>query len=246
MHLLKFASPLALMLVGAGQAQVLIDFETYPDGSTVPSGASITSQYASRGVVFNSVPIPGSTQATTTRINSPATTSGITFLMPNGPVPNSGGTLILTFSPPVYRVGSYFIDDNLPVQVTAFDASSNIVGTATSDGKNTGFDYWQITNSTGIVRVQMSGGSYTPTIYDGWGIDDLSFVPIPPYLNSFCSNDVIQLSWTTNAPEFTLLSASTLSEGDWSPVLPAPVVVDGYFTVPATNFGGTRFYRLNR
>lgn len=171
---------LAMLAAVSAQAQgttTFIDFETFPNGIAVPGGTEITTQYASLGIIFGSVPISGATHSTTI-VDYVGTTSGRNELGPNGPRPAIGGTLILTFATPVRSVGSFFIDDQKPVVVTAFDASGNIVGRARSDGTEVGFDSWQITDALGISRVEMAGGYFIGGP-DGWGIDDLRFTLIP-------------------------------------------------------------------
>jgi hypothetical protein len=169
----------AAVLVGAGPAgAVLIDFETFPDSTPVPGGTEITNQYQSEGVVFSSVPSGGASLVTNI-IDFVPTTSGSNSLAPGGPAPQNGGTLILDFVVPVTSVGSFFVDDQFPVQVTAFDSLSNIVGTDASDGTIVGFDSWLIASAGGISRVELVGGYFSPTSPDGWAIDDLAFEPIP-------------------------------------------------------------------
>jgi hypothetical protein len=156
---------------------VLIDFETFPDSSPIPAGTEITDQFASFGVIFNSSPPPGATQITTI-LSDIFTTSVPNSLAPGGPAGFLGGTLILDFSVPVIEVGSFFIDDNLPVQVNAFDSDSNLVDTTLSDGNPIGFDFWSFSNASGIAKIEMIGGFIGGTLPDGWAIDDLEFTQI--------------------------------------------------------------------
>ena len=141
-----------ILLVFAGPAgAVLIDFETYPDASPVVSGTEVTNQFASLGVSFGSVASPFADQITNI-INWVETTSQFNVLAPGGPAPYHGGQLILSFSPPASAVGSYFIDDQIPVEVVAFDINNAVVGVAASDGSPIGFDNWSIAHQAGIAR----------------------------------------------------------------------------------------------
>ena len=171
----------AVILIGAQPANaVLIDFEGFAGGT------QITNQFAPLGVTFSSASCAAGATNITTIIDFVATTSGSNFLAPCGPAPNNGATLILDFSTPVSQVGSFFIDDQIAVQVSAFDSLSNLVGVAASDGSNAGFDSWLIASAVGIARVEMVGGFFSSTQPDGWGIDDLEFtvaaVPEPSAL----------------------------------------------------------------
>ena len=106
--------------------------------------------------------------------------SGRNHLDPGGPAPYNGRILILNFIIPVTDVGSYFIDDQFPIIVNAYDELNNLVGTDSSDGSNSGFDSWHIGYSPGISSVEMVGGYWSyPNSPDGWGIDDLAFSQIP-------------------------------------------------------------------
>jgi hypothetical protein len=88
-----------------------------------------------------------------------------------------GGTLLLHFPIAVSEVSSLFIDDQLPVTVTAFNTRSEIVGTAVSNPNL--FDGWGISSPSGISRVELAGGYFAFGIPDGWGIDNLTFTPVP-------------------------------------------------------------------
>lgn len=166
----------ASMLAGS---PLLIDFETYPVGSPVSVGTDITNQFTSWGITFDSLPPSGASQ-TTNVIDALPTSSGYNFLAPGGPVPEHGGTLILDFSIPVTEVGSFFIDDQNEVAVTAFDINLDPVTTVYSDGSPEGFDSWSISHPLGISRVELVGGYlWEDGPLDGWGIDDLAYTQIP-------------------------------------------------------------------
>lgn len=66
----------------------------------------------------------------------------------------------------------------------------------------------------------------------------------PPTLGILLQPDnTVRLSWTANAPEYSLQSTATLSPPQWTPVTASPVVVGDQITVTQP-VAGTRFYRL--
>lgn len=189
LRLLALTTSMLLSVAGiSAGSPMLIDFETYPDGSQITAGTAITDQFTSWGITFDLVPPSAATQLTYVSNDLP-TVSPNNFLAPGGPKPNLGGTLILNFSTPVIDVGSFFIDDQREVAVTAFDTNLDPVTTVYSDGNPIGFDSWSISHSLGISRVELVGGilsqlwdwegNIIETTYDAWGIDDLSYTQIP-------------------------------------------------------------------
>jgi len=177
---LGFAS-LLLLATQAGAATISIDFETLPNGNPVAAGTEITNQYASLGVLFESTNTSSGAVQITNVLDVTPTPSSPNYLAPGGPLPNNGGTLVLDFTTLVKEVGSFFIGDAFPVQVTAYDSSNSIVGVVASDGAGSvgPTDDWIILHSQGIARVELAGGFFAPDQPDGWGIDDLRFVPVP-------------------------------------------------------------------
>ena len=70
-------------------------------------------------------------------------------------------------------------------------------------------------------------------------------LPGPPQLSLIHSGGSTILSWPTNAVGFTLQSTTNLvPPAVWSTVSPAPVVVQGTFTVTNPVSGAQKFYRL--
>ena len=169
----------ALPVQATSASSVLIDFETFPNGTPVACGTEITNQYASLGVLFSSTNTSAGAAMITNILDFVATPSPTTLLAPGGPAPNNGGTLVLEFPGLVSEAGSFFIDDQIPVQVTAFDQTNTVVGMTASDGSNQGFDAWMLAHPPGIARVELAGGFFGANTPDGWGIDDLQFVRIP-------------------------------------------------------------------
>jgi hypothetical protein len=135
-------------------------------------GTNVTSQYAAQGVVFASVPNPGSNN-TATILDFPF--FGVRSLGPGGPAPNFGGTLIMSFAPLVTSVGNWVLDDQSPITVTAFNAANVPVGMVVLDGLGSPAEFWSLSHAAGIARVEMVPANQL----DGWAVDDLTFTPIP-------------------------------------------------------------------
>jgi len=70
-------------------------------------------------------------------------------------------------------------------------------------------------------------------------------LPGPPQLSLIRSGGSAILSWPANAVGFTLQSTTNLvSPAVWSTVYPAPVVVQGNYTVTNAVSGSQKFYRF--
>jgi hypothetical protein len=67
----------------------------------------------------------------------------------------------------------------------------------------------------------------------------------PLLLNIVPLDNAVLLTWPTNAAGFTLQSTTNLSSAVWSTNLPAPVVVNGQFTVTNPISGTQQFFRLS-
>ena len=68
-----------------------------------------------------------------------------------------------------------------------------------------------------------------------------------PSLSSALYANQIVLAWPTRFTGFGLESTLSLTSGaPWSAVSPAPVIVDGSYTVTNTTTGGSKFYRLRK
>jgi uncharacterized repeat protein (TIGR03803 family) len=71
-------------------------------------------------------------------------------------------------------------------------------------------------------------------------------LPTPPQLTMVPSGANVILAWPTNFTGFTLQSATNLvSPVVWTAFSPAPVVVNGQYTVTNPVFGAQMFYRLS-
>ncbi len=70
--------------------------------------------------------------------------------------------------------------------------------------------------------------------------------PDLPVLNGSRLVGSMVLSWPASFAGFGLESTPTMSNPVWSPVVPAPVIVDGAYTVTNSIAGGPKFYRLRK
>lgn len=98
--------------------------------------------------------------------------------------------------------------------------------------------------------VQGSDGSFYGTTARGgtsnWGtVFRLSVVPGPPQLTITPSGANVILTWPTNAAGFALQSTTNLASSVWITNFPAPVVVNGQYTVTNPISGSRKFYRLS-
>lgn len=104
-----------------------------------------------------------------------------------------------------------------------------------SDGANPGAGL-TLSHRT-LYGTTSSGGSETNgTVF--------SFV-IAPQLTIIPSGTNVILTWLTNATEFSLQSTTNLASPIWTTNLPAPVVVNGQYTVTNTISGNQQFFRLS-
>ncbi|MDB6110191.1 MAG: hypothetical protein JWR69_1941, partial [Pedosphaera sp.] len=102
-----------------------------------------------------------------------------------------------------------------------------------------------LTNTgTVVVRASQAGDAD----YNAASNVDQTFTAYPPPSLSLAASDQdVVLSWTTNVAGFTLLSATDLAPGgSWTPVVPAPVVVNGQYVVTNAASGTLKFYRLKK
>jgi uncharacterized repeat protein (TIGR03803 family) len=111
------------------------------------------------------------------------------------------------------------------------------------------------TNSDGAIPVAgmiLSGENlYGTTSYGGnYGNGTVfsvsSGLVIPPQLNITLVETNVLLTWATNYSGFTLQSTTNLfSPAMWTPVSPAPVIVNGLNTVTNPSSDPLKFYRLS-
>jgi len=114
------------------------------------------------------------------------------------------------------------------------------------------------TNSDGAgaeAGLILSGNALYGTAYSGgtngfgtvFSLSLGSAPPPQPTLSITPSGENVVLAWPAGATGFILQSTTSLiSPGDWSTVSPAPVVVNGQFTVTNSIPGAQQFYRLSQ
>ena len=155
-----------------------LDFSLYPSGIVPTVGSEITTQYESWGVNFSS--LPGTEALQVTELANFGNIGMV--LLPGGPSPERGGTLIINFDPFVTIVGSSLFDVNYnigPININAFDDSDTLIAQSSVFNDNS----WSLSNSIGIAKVEIIGNYFQPDVTpDGWGIFDLFYdngLPIP-------------------------------------------------------------------
>ena len=67
-----------------------------------------------------------------------------------------------------------------------------------------------------------------------------------PVLAAFIQSSNIVLCWPTNSAAFTLEYTTNLPPTSWTAATPAPVIVNGQYTVTNTTSGRGKFYRLRK
>ena len=71
-------------------------------------------------------------------------------------------------------------------------------------------------------------------------------IGLPPQLTIIPSAPNIVLTWPTNFTGFTLQSTTNLASPIWTTNLPAPVMVNGQYTVTNSISGAQQFFRLSQ
>jgi uncharacterized repeat protein (TIGR03803 family) len=98
--------------------------------------------------------------------------------------------------------------------------------------------------------LTLSGNKLYGTTHSGGssGQGTVFNLPLPvPRLKIVCEGDRVILAWPTNATGVSLLSTTDLgSPSAWTPVSPAPVVVNGQNAVTNPVSGTQRFFRLSQ
>jgi uncharacterized repeat protein (TIGR03803 family) len=81
---------------------------------------------------------------------------------------------------------------------------------------------------------------------NGFGTVFSLTLPVPlPQLEIVLSGTNVILTWTNVPPGFTLESTTNLASSPWTPVLPAPVIINGQNTVTNPISGTQQFYELS-
>jgi len=107
-----------------------------------------------------------------------------------------------------------------------------------------------LTVSTSQAGLILSGNTLYGTASGGgaWGGGTVFSLSLPlPQLAIIQSGTNVVLSWLANFTGFTVQSTTNLvSPAVWTPVAPAPVVVNGQNTVTNPISGTQQFYRLSQ
>jgi uncharacterized repeat protein (TIGR03803 family) len=79
-----------------------------------------------------------------------------------------------------------------------------------------------------------------------WGSGTLFRIALQPHLTISPTGSNVSLMWPTNITGFTLQSTTNFDSAVWTTYLPAPVVVNGQYTVTNSMSGQAQFFRLSR
>jgi len=162
----------------------VINFDNLVGGNSISTGEVVTNQYAAEGVIFNDPNYPARANAS---ISSLLVTGhsqpNILFVQQHDG--GSGQPLQILFTTAEAEVGFFFETSlNSDIELTAYDASNNVLEHDTSVGTNlydsTLQGFTGIFNSQGIMRLDVA--SYLngqPTTPLNFGIDDLTFQLTP-------------------------------------------------------------------
>lgn len=185
-----------LMPAISSASMINIDFDTFPDGTPVPVGSSITNQYSSQGVTFSS-------------------TSG-------GPVIWSQGE---ASSPPNFLVGSpnsfypIFVDLADPL-ITSFSAMLISVGDSRVTATAYASDLTTILDSIMVTNPGTDNGlnNKDPITLYGEGIAKVTFaITLPHPSDGFGIDDLVIENSASATPEpgTLVLLVSALGAGCW-------------------------------
>jgi uncharacterized repeat protein (TIGR03803 family) len=158
-------------------------------------------------------------------------------IYPFGPLFSSGNALYGTASGGgVSSNGTVFVVNTDGSGFKVLHNFSRVLSTTNGDGA---VPVSVILSSNTLYGVAHSGGS--------GGSGALFSLFVPPSLSLAWADGNAILSWPTNADGFTLRSASNLDwTAVWSPVAPAPVNLNGQYTVTNSADSGQMYYRLAR
>jgi len=94
-------------------------------------------------------------------------------------------------------------------------------------------------------RLLVGGDFSTVNSVSRWNFARL-FIDPPLALTAVSSGFELTLSWTTNSPGFTLESTATLRAPSWKPHAGEPAILNGRYTLTATNPAPASYYRLHK
>jgi uncharacterized repeat protein (TIGR03803 family) len=167
-------------------------------------------------------------------------TGGSDGAFPSGSLTLTGDTLYGT------AIGiSYFVSS--AGDGTIFELNTNGTGFQTLYAFTNGTD-----GAAPLGQVTLSGNTLYGTTSQGGASDSgtIYSLTLPsvsaPVLNIVSTGANIVLTWPTNSSEFTLQCSPSLSPTVWSNVCPAPIVLNGNFTVTNAISGSQQYYRLTQ
>jgi uncharacterized repeat protein (TIGR03803 family) len=103
------------------------------------------------------------------------------------------------------------------------------------------------TDGSGPNGVLLLGNSlYGTTRNGGEGGGTVFAISLPPELTLATSGPNLVLSWPTNFTGYSLQSTPNLASRVWTTSLPAPVIVNGQYTVSNPISGTQQFFRLSQ
>jgi hypothetical protein len=97
-----------------------------------------------------------------------------------------------------------------------------------------------------VSRDTLFGTATEGGAADSGTVFSISLPVRPPLLAISSAGASVILTWATNAIGFTLQSATNLASPVWTTNLPAPVVVNGQYTVTNPISGTQQFFRLTQ
>lgn len=168
-------SILALLSFTVVAARADINFETFPDGTTIPDSTSITTQF------------PGLTFTNTTVISAGISLNEFEFPPHSGTnvAFDDGGPISIAFASPISTFSGYFTYVE-PLTLAAFDATNDQVATATSlfssndalfgDPGSSPNEFLQVSFVTGISNVTITGDPGGSSFV----VDDISYTAVAP------------------------------------------------------------------
>jgi hypothetical protein len=203
-----------------------------------------TFNWSSTGVMTGNTPV--TTEFTNSASLSPGTYSLV--VIANGinsdpfsfTVPSPKSNQTISFAPLANKT---FGEPPFGVSATANSGLSVsfiiLSGPATLSGNNVTLD------GTGTVTVRASQGGNS-SYNAAPNVDQPFTVYARPQAGVILSGNKFIISWPTNVAGFVLQSTPSLNPASWSIVSPAPVIVNGQFTVTNNATSGNMFYQLQK
>ncbi len=202
---------------------------------------------------------PGTSLLTLDSYPGASQTANFKFASSDAPSSIAGNTVVCT----VYDGGYPFaFTGSFTVHTSATGNTYTILGDGfwTSSSSGT-YSYSLANRSTGKLQLtdalfgvftvylglsDASNGGYAVTQPSTGGYQVGTFVisPDPPVLSGSKQGTKIVLTWPTNSTGFSLQFITNLGSTNWSNAVPAPVTVNGSYTVTNSITNSAKFYRL--